>query len=161
MFNMLSLPSVFITGSLVLFMKADITVPEGPALVEPWANMAWTQSVMHDCQIGKHGTHKGRVRLLVQMMEVQAQILASHCTCMPSKSEQVELWQNLTLRLLPSLAILDQTINKLDDRFQEIQELLLMNSYTLYQAKVNHHRINKLHRRISWVCHTKYAFKTQ
>ena len=42
----------------------------------------------------------------------------------PVNQEQVELWRNLTARLLPSLAILDQGVRALSDQYEEIRTLL-------------------------------------
>ena len=64
------------------------------------------------------------------------------------------MWTNLTARLLPSLAILDQSVKSLSVQFEEIKTLLKHGqedkcSATLRQSKTNHHQINKLHKRIS------------
>ena len=51
-------------------------------------------------------------------------MVASYCQCQPSESEQLELWKNLMAHLLPSLAILDQTVKSLSVQFEEIKTLL-------------------------------------
>ena len=43
--------SFFIIVSFATFMEENISTQEKHALVEPCTNMAWTQSVMDDCQV--------------------------------------------------------------------------------------------------------------
>ena len=58
------------------------------------------------------------------MMLEKPYVLASYCQCQPSESEQLELWRNLAARLLPSLAILDQSVRSLTVQYEEIKTLL-------------------------------------
>ena len=81
-------------------------------------------------------------------------MLASYCQCQPSEAERLDMWKNLMARLLPSLAILDQSVKSLSIQFEEIKTLLKhgqedKRGATLRQSKTNHRRINKLHKRIS------------
>ena len=92
--------------------------------IEPCANSMWTEGVIRDCYTGQAEKIKGLAHLLLQMMLEKPYVLASYCQCQPSKSEQLELWRNLTARLLPSLAILDQSIRSLSVQFEEIKTLL-------------------------------------
>ena len=70
---------------------------------------------------------EGHARLSLQMTLEKPYIFASYCQCQPSESEQLEMWQNLTARLLPSLAILDKNVQTLSKQFDEIKELLEQN----------------------------------
>ena len=51
-------------------------------------------------------------------------IFVSHCQCHPSESEQLMLWHNLTSHLLPSLAILDESVRTLSEQFNGIKQFL-------------------------------------
>ena len=122
--------------------------------IEPCANSMWTEGVIRDCYAGQAKKTKGLAHLSLQMMLKKPYMLASYCQCQPSESEQLELWKNLMARLLPSLAILDQSVKSLSIQFEEIKTLLKHGQEdkcgaTLQQSKTNHHRINKLHKRIS------------
>ena len=120
--------------------------------IEPCANSMWTESVINDCYTGQMEKTKGHARLSLQMTLEKPYTFASYCQCQPSESEQLEMWQNLTACLLPSLAILDKSVQTMSKQFDEIKELLeqcqgLNPSAVFRQSKMNHHRINKLHRR--------------
>ena len=122
--------------------------------IEPCANSMWMEGVIRDCYAGQAKKIEGLARLSLQMTLEKLYVLASYCQCQPSKSEQLDLWRNLTARLLPSLAILDQSVKSLSVQFEEIKTLLKhgqedKRGATLQQSKTNHRRINKLHKRIS------------
>ena len=122
--------------------------------IEPCANSMWMESVIRDCYTGQAEKIKGRARLSLQMTLKKPFVLASYCQCQPSKSEQLGMWKNLMAHLLPSLAILDQSVKTLSVQFKEIKTLLEQrqedkHGATFQQSKTNHHRINKLHKRIS------------
>ena len=122
--------------------------------IEPCANSMWTEGVIRDCYAGQAEKIEGLACLSLRMTLEKPYVLASYCQCQPSESEQLELWKNLTARLLPSLAILDQSVKSLSIQFKEIKTLLKHGQgdkcgATLWQSKTNHHRINKLHKRIS------------
>ena len=121
--------------------------------IEPCANSMWTEGVIRDCYAGQAEKIEGLARLSLRMMLEKPYMLASYCQCQPSESEQLELWRNLTARLLPSLAILDQSVKSLSVQFEEIKTLLKHGQEdkcdaALCQSKTNHRRINKLHKRI-------------
>ena len=122
--------------------------------IEPCADSMWTEGVIRDCYTGQAEKIEGLAHLSLRMMLKKLYVLASYCQCQPSESEQLELWRNLTARLLPSLAILDQSVRSLSVQYEEIKTLLKhekedKHNATLRQSKTNHHRINKLHKRIS------------
>ena len=74
-----------------------------------------------------HGQAKrieGLAHLSLRMMLEKPYMLASYCQCQPSESEQLDMWKNLMARLLPSLAILDQSVKSLSIQFKEIKTLL-------------------------------------
>ena len=122
--------------------------------IEPCADSMWMEGVVRDCYTGQAEKIEGLAWLLLWMMLEKPYVLASYCQCQPSESEQLELWKNLTAHLLPSLAILDQSVRTLTIQYEEIKALLKHEkedkcNATLRQSKTNHHRINKLHKRIS------------
>ena len=92
--------------------------------IEPCANSMWTESVVRDCYIGQAEKNEGWAHLSVKMMLKKPYMLASYCQCEPSKSEQLGMWKNLMAHLLPSLAILDQSVKTLSIQFEEIKILL-------------------------------------
>ena len=92
--------------------------------IEPCANSMWTEGVIRDCYAGQAKKIEGLARLSLRMMLKKPYVLASYCQCQPSESEQLELWRNLTAHLLPSLAILDQSVKSLSIQFEEIKTLL-------------------------------------
>ena len=121
--------------------------------IELCANSMWTEGVIRDCYAGQAEKIKGLVRLSLRMTLKKPYVLASYCQCQPSESEQLELWRNLTAHLLPSLAVLDQSVKSLSGQFEEIKTLLKhgqedKRDAALCQSKTNHRRINKLHKRI-------------
>ena len=121
--------------------------------IELCANSMWMEGVIRDCYTGQAEKIEGLARLSLRMTLEKPYVLASYCQCQPSESEQLELWRNLTAHLLPSLAILDQSVKSLSVQFEEIKTLLKhgqedKHGATLQQSKTNHHRINKLHKRI-------------
>ena len=75
------------------------------------------------CRAGQK-ERKGVARLSVKMTLEKPYVLASYCQCEPSESEQLGMWKNLMARLLPSLAILDQSVETLSVQFEEIKILL-------------------------------------
>ena len=122
--------------------------------IEPCANSMWMERVIRDCYAGQAEKSEGLAHLSLQMMLEKPYMLASYCQCQPSESEQLGMWKNLTAHLLPSLAILDQSVKSLSVQFEEIKTLLEQrqkdkHGATLQQSKTNHRRINKLHKRIS------------
>ena len=96
--------------------------------VEPCANSMWTESVINNCFTGHMENIEGRVRLSLQMTLEKPYTFASYCQCQPSESEQLEMWQNLTAHLLPSLTILDKSVKVLSEQFDEVKELLNPNT---------------------------------
>ena len=121
--------------------------------IEPCADSMWTEGVVRDCYTGQAEKSEGLARLSLRMTLEKLYMLASYCQCQPSKSEQLELWRNLMARLLPSLAILDQSVRSLTIQYEEIKALLKHEKEdkcdaTLRQSKTNHRQINKLHKRI-------------
>ena len=80
--------------------------------------------MVRDCYTGQAKKIEGLAWLSLQMTLEKPYVLASYCQCQPSESEQVELWRNLTARLLPSLAILDQSVRSLTIQYEEIKALL-------------------------------------
>ena len=109
---------------------------------------------MRDCYAGQAEKVEGLACLSLWMTLEKPYVLASYCQCQPSELEQLELWRNLTAHLLPSLVILDQSVQSLSIQFEEIKTLLKhgqgdKRDTTLQQSKTNHRRINKLHKRIS------------
>ena len=78
--------------------------------IEPCAKSMWTESVINDCYTGQMEKTKGCARLSLQMTLEKLYAFASYCQCHPSESEQLEMWQNSTAHLLPSLAILDKSV---------------------------------------------------
>ena len=122
--------------------------------IEPCADSMWTEGVVRDCYTRHAEKTEGLARLSLRVMLEKPYVLASYCQCEPSESEQLELWRNLTACLLPSLAILDQSVRALTIQYKEIKALLKhekedKHDATLRQSKTNHHQINKLHKRIS------------
>ena len=122
--------------------------------IEPCADSMWTEGVVRDCYTGHTKKTEGLAQLSLWVMLEKPYVLASYCQCQPSESEQLELWRNLTACLLPSLAILDQSVRSLTIQYKEIKALLKhekedKRDATLRQSKTNHRRINKLHKRIS------------
>ena len=122
--------------------------------IEPCADSMWTEGVVRDCYTRHTEKTEGLAWLSLRVTLKKPYILASYCQCQPSESEQLELWRNLTARLLPSLAILDQSVRSLTVQYEEIKALLKhekedKRDTTLRQSKTNHRRINKLHKRIS------------
>ena len=81
--------------------------------IEPCANSMWTEGVIRDCYAGQAERIEGLACLSLRMMLEKPYVLASYCQCQPSESEQLDMWKNLTARLLPSLAILDQSVKSL------------------------------------------------
>ena len=92
--------------------------------IQPCTNSMWTESVINDCYTGHMELVEGHARLSLQMTLQKPYIFASHCQCHPTKLEQVLLWHNLTSHLLPSLAILDESVKTLSNHFNEIKQLL-------------------------------------
>ena len=122
--------------------------------IEPCADSMWTEGVVRDCYTGQAKKSEGLAQLSLWMTLEKPYILASYCQCQPSESEQLEIWRNLTACLLPSLAILDQSVRSLTIQYGEIKALLKHEKEdkcdtTLRQSKTNHRQINKLHKRIS------------
>ena len=122
--------------------------------IEPCANSMWTQSVINDCYTGQMEYVEGCARLSLQMTLQKPYIFMSHCQCHPSKSEQLMLWCNLTSHLLPSLAILDESVQTLSKQFNRIRQFLEWKQTSdsdaaFRQSKTNLHWINKLHRRFT------------
>ena len=122
--------------------------------IEPCANSMWIEGVIRDCYAGQAEKIEGLAHLSLRMTLEKLYVLAIYCQCQPSESEQLELWRNLTARLLPSLVILDQSVKSLTVQFEEIETLLKHGQEdkcdaTLRQSKTNHRQINKLHKRIS------------
>ena len=122
--------------------------------IEPCADSMWTEGVVRDCYTGHAEKIEGLAWLSLWVTLEKPYVLASYCQCQPSELEQVELWRNLMAHLLPSLAILDQSVRSLTIQYEEIKALLKHEKEdkcdaTLRQSKTNHHQINKLHKRIS------------
>ena len=92
--------------------------------IEPCANSMWTQSIINDCYTGQMEHVEGHTRLSLQMTLQKPYIFVSHCQCHPSESEQLMLWHNLTSHLLPSLAILDESVRTLSEQFNGIKQFL-------------------------------------
>ena len=92
--------------------------------IEPCANSMWTESLIRDCYTGQAEKIEGLARLSLQMMLKKPYVLASYCQCQPSESEQLGMWKNLMACLLPSVAILDQSVKTLSIQFKEIKTLL-------------------------------------
>ena len=92
--------------------------------IEPCANSMWMEGVIRDCYAGQAEKIEGLACLSLQMMLEKPYMLASYCQCQPSESEQLDMWRNLTACLLPSLAILDQSVKSLSIQFKEIKTLL-------------------------------------
>ena len=67
---------------------------------------------------------EGHAKLMLQMTLQKPYIFVSYCQCLPSESEQLTLWCNLTECLLPSLAILDEDVKLLSEQFSHIEQLL-------------------------------------
>ena len=114
----------------------------------------WMESVVRDCYVGQAKKNEGQAHLSVKMMLEKPYVLASYCQCEPSESEQLGMWKNLTAHLLPSLAILDQSVETFSIQFEEIKILLEQiqedkHGATFQQSKMNHHQINKLHKQLS------------
>ena len=95
---------------LVLFI---ILIQASRMEIEPCANSMWTQSTINDCYTGQMEQVKGCTRLTLQMTLQKPYIFVSYCQYLPSKSEQLALWCNLTEHLLPSIAILDGDVKLL------------------------------------------------
>ena len=122
--------------------------------IEPCADSMWMEGVIRDCYTGQAEKIEGLAHLSLWMTLEKPYMLASYCQCQPSELEQLELWRNLMACLLPSLAILNQSVRSLSIQYEEIKTLLKheqedKRDTTLQQSKTNHHRINKLHKRIS------------
>ena len=92
--------------------------------IEPCADSMWTEGLVRDCYTGHAEKIEGLARLSLRVMLEKPYMLASYCQCQPSESEQVELWRNLMAHLLPSLAILDQSVRTLTVQYEEIKALL-------------------------------------
>ena len=92
--------------------------------IEPCADSMWMEGVVWDCYTGHAEKSEGLARLSLRVTLEKPYVLASYCQCQPSESEQVELWRNLTAHLLPSLAILDQSVRTLTVQYEEIKVLL-------------------------------------
>ena len=92
--------------------------------IKPCANSMWTESVIRDCYTGQAKKIKGLAHLSLQMTLKKLYELVSYCQCQPSESEQIGMWKNLMAHLLPSLAILDQSVKTLSIQFEEIKTLL-------------------------------------
>ena len=93
-------------------------------VIEPCANSMWTEGVIRDCCTGQAEKIEGLAHLSLQMTLKKPYVLASYCQCQPSESEQLDMWKNLMACLLPSLAILDQSVKSLSVQFKEIKTLL-------------------------------------
>ena len=122
--------------------------------IEPCANSMWTQSIINDCYTGQMEHIEGCTRLSLQMTLQKPYIFVSHCQCQPSKSEQLTLWCYLTSCLLPSLAILDESVRTLSEQFNRIKQFLEWKQTSdsdaaFRQGKTNLCQINKLHRRFT------------
>ena len=118
--------------------------------VQPCANSMWTESIINNCYTGHMEQVEGHARFSLWMTLQKPYIFASHCQCHPTESEQVLLWCNLMSCLLPSLAILDESIKTLSNHFNEIKQLLEQkqtSNAAFRQSKTNLHWINKLHKR--------------
>ena len=83
--------------------------------IEPCANSMWTQSIINGCYTSQMEHIESHTRLSLQMTLQKPYIFVSHCQCQPSESEQLMLWHNLTSHLLPSLAILDESVRTLSE----------------------------------------------
>ena len=92
--------------------------------IELCANGMWMEGVIKDCYAGQAERIEGLACLSLRMTLEKPYVLASYCQCQPSKSEQLDMWKNLTACLLPSLAILDQSVKSLSVQFEEIKTLL-------------------------------------
>ena len=92
--------------------------------IEPCADSMWTEGVVRDCYTGHAEKTEGLAQLSLWVTLEKPYVLASYCQCQPSESEQLELWRNLTAHLLPSLAILDQSVRSLTVQYEEIKVLL-------------------------------------
>ena len=121
---------IILLTALVLMVKAEI---------KPHINSMWTQTTINDCYSGQVEETKGHVRLLLKMTLEKPYIFASYCECLPSESEQIGLWQNFTVHLLPSLAILDESVKMLLEKFHKMEQLLEQNPLALRQSRINHH----------------------
>ena len=120
--------------------------------VEPCADSMWTQSVINNCYTGQMEHVEGHTRLSLQMTLQKPYIFMSHCQCYPSKSKQLIMWHSLTSHLLPSSAILDESIKTLSQHFNEVKQLLEQKQTSdaaFRQSKTNLQWINKLHRRFT------------
>ena len=84
----------------------------------------WMERVIRDCYAGQAEKIEGLACLSLQMMLEKPYVLASYCQCQPSESELLGMWKNLMAHLLPSLAILDQSVKSLSIQFEEIKTLL-------------------------------------
>ena len=118
--------------------------------IQPCANSMWTESIINNCYTSHTEHVEGCARLSLQITLQKPYIFMSHCQCYPSKSEQVTLWHNLTLHLLLSLAILDESVKTLSSHFNEIKQPLEQkpaSDAVFRQSKTNLHQINKLHKR--------------
>ena len=82
---------------------------------EPCANSMWTQSTINDCYTGQMEKVEGHAKVMLQMTLQKPYIFVSYCQCLPSESEQLTLWCNLTECLLPSLVILDGNVKLLSE----------------------------------------------
>ena len=118
--------------------------------VQPCANSMWTESIINNCYTGHMEHAEGCARLSLQMTLQKSYIFESHCQCYPSELEQVVLWCNLMSHLLPSLAILDESVKTLSSHFNKIKQFLEQkrtSDAVFRQCKTNLHQINKLHKR--------------
>ena len=137
-----------LTDIILYIMLIWITKTE----VQPCANSMWTESIINNCYTSHTEHAEGCARLSLQMTLQKPYIFESHCQCYPSESEQVVLWHNLTSHLLPSLAILDESVKTLSSHFNEIKQLLEQkqtSNAVFRQSKTNLHQINKLHKRFT------------
>ena len=88
--------------------------------IEPCTNSMWTQSVINNCLYWSNGRHWLSLQMTLQNLTcLQATVNAT-----PSESKQLMLWCNLTSRLLPSLAILDESVKSLSQQFNRIRQFL-------------------------------------
>ena len=120
--------------------------------VEPCANNMWTESIINDCYTSQMEHVEGRARLSLQMTLQKPYIFVSHCQCYPSALEQVILWHKLMSHLLPSLAILDESVKTPSNHFNKIKQLLEQKQTSdaaSRQSKTNLCQINQLHKRFT------------
>ena len=112
---------MIVLAKLVLFI---ILIQASETEIEQCANSMWTQSTINDSYTGQMEQVEGHAKLMLQMTLQKPYIFASYCQCLPSKSEQLALWHNLTECLLPSLTVLDGNVKLLSEQFSHIEQLL-------------------------------------